>query len=187
MMTRTQQGNWKKYCSEPLELIENFEAAKADDFKGWVMHHRREINEDGTRVLAKELKRQGLYFHRPASELVFMRHAEHSRLHSIGNVYTRGMCLSAETRKKMSKAKKGKTLSTAHRQKLSEVLTGRHLPDIVCQKIAEANKGKTFSEEHCQKISQANIGRHWWNNEISSKFARECPGPDWKRGYLKKS
>lgn len=29
-----------KYCPEHYQEIENYELAKADDFKGWICHHR---------------------------------------------------------------------------------------------------------------------------------------------------
>ena len=131
MITRHQKANWKSYCSEPLELVENYKQAEADGFEGWCMHHRREIKLDGTIVSAKELIDHGLYFGRPASELVFMKVCEHSTLHSKGKHH------SEETRKKLSEARKGK-----------------------------------------------NLGVHWWNNGISSKRSRECPGEGWNHGRL---
>ena len=100
---------WKRYCSEPLDLIENYQKALAENFKGWCMHHRLEIQPDGTRVSAKELIDQGLYYGRPAEELIFMRFEEHSTLHHKGeNNYWFGKHHSAETRKKMRATRKGK-------------------------------------------------------------------------------
>ena len=137
-MTDRQKKNLKSYCSEPLELIENYQKALAEGFAGWCMHHRLEIQPDGTRVSMQELIDQGLYYDRPASELVFMRFGEHTSLHNIGNTYIKGKHLSEKTR----------------------------------HKIAEAHKGKT-------------LGVHWWNNGISCKRSRECPGEGWTRGRLR--
>ena len=152
-MTDHQKHNWKSYCFEPLELVENYMAAKADDFEGWCIHHRLEIKADGTRVSAQELIDQNLYYGRPASELVFMRKLEHHRLHWIGNTNTKGKQFSAEHRKK----------------------------------IAEARKGKHHSAETRHKLSEAKKDSHWWNDGVSCKRSKECPGEGWKRGRLKAS
>ena len=142
MMTQSQRRSWKKFCSEPLELVENYRQALAENFKGWCMHHRLEIQPDGTRVSRQELKEKGLYLSRPAEELIFMRFGEHSALHSNGNTYMKGKHLTAETRQKISEVIKGRTFSAEHRHKLSK-----------------ARKGRTFSAEHRQKLSEAHKGK----------------------------
>ena len=188
-MTDHQKSNWKSYCSEQLELIENYMAAKADDFEGWCIHHRLEIQQDGTRVSRQELNDKNLYFHRPASELIFMRFGEHMTLHSTGKHH------SAEARHKIAESLKGKQLSEEHRHKLSESRKGKHLPAETRHRLSEALSGennpmygKQFSAEHRKKLSQSlkgkQLGVHWWNNGISSKHAKECPGPEWKRGRI---
>ena len=174
-MTRSQQGNWKNYCSEPLDKIEHYEEALADNFAGWCIHHRLEIQPDGTRVSAKELIDQGLYFGRPAEELVFMRREEHTTLHNKGNTYTKGKHLSEETRRKMSESQKGRTFSEEHCKKISESKKGENHPFF----------GKHHSAEARQKMSEAVCGMLWWNNGISNKRCRECPGEGWTRGILK--
>ena len=176
-MTDHQKKNWKSYCSEPLELVENYMAAKADDFEGWCMHHKLEIQPDGTRVSVQDLKDQGLYYDRPANELVFMRFGEHTTLHMLGNACMKGKQLSEETRKKLSEARKGRTFSAEHRQKLSEAHKGENNPFF----------GKHHSEETRQKMSKTRKCMLWWNNGISNARSRECPGPEWKRGRLKVS
>ena len=167
MMTNSKLNHWKKYCCEPLELVDNYAAAKADNFAGWCIHHKLEIQPDGTRVSRQQLIDQNLYYDRPASELIFMRGPEHNRLHLIGNKFFLGYHHSVETRQKMSKARKGKTLSEEHRQKISE-----------------SAKGRTFSSDHRQKMSEAAKGKHWWNDGFSCKLSRECPGEGWTRGCL---
>ena len=176
-MKRSQIRCWKSYCSEPLDKIEHYEEALADNFVGWCMHHRREIQQDGTRVSRQELKDKDLYFHRPASELVFMRREDHISLHHKGKV------ISAETRRKLSEALSGE----------NNPLFGKHLSEDTRQKMSVNNgrfwKGKHLSEETRQKMSAShkgkNLGVHWWNNGILSIRSRECPGEGWTRGRLK--
>ena len=92
------------YCKD-YKNIENYEEAMKSPFK-YDLHHRREIAENKSR---KDLKDKNLYFHRPATELIFLEHGEHQRLHKEGeNNPMFGKNMSAETRQKMSNAKKGK-------------------------------------------------------------------------------
>lgn len=81
----------KKYVCKDLENVENYEAAKADDFKGWHLHHRLETHTaDGERrpmnaqISTRELKALGMYYKRPAEELIFLRTEEHLQLHHLG-------------------------------------------------------------------------------------------------------
>ena len=184
-MTGSKKYN-HKFCSEPLELVENYQQAEADDFKGWCIHHRLEIQPDGTRVSAKELIDHNLYYGRPASELVFMRCDEHSYLHNKDKV------ISAKTRKKIAESLKGKHHSAETRLKISEALSGennpffgKHLSAETRQKMSEARKGRHKSAETRKKLSEAHKGMLWWNNGISNKCCRECPGEGWTRGYLR--
>ena len=151
-MTRAQIETWRRYCTDPLDKIEHYEEALAEGFKCWCIHHRREIKPDGTRVSRQELKDNGLYYDRPANELVFMRLGEHRSLHNIGNKFCLGYHHSEDHRRKNS---------LAHR-------------------------GKHNSAEHRKKIAEANCGMLWWNNGISNKRSRECPGEGWKRGMFNK-
>ena len=178
------------YCCEPLELVENYAAAKAENFKGWDIHHRLEIQPDGKRVSRQELIDQNLYYGRPASELVFMRHSEHRMLHNIGNTYMKGHKHSEESRRKNSLAHRGKQLSAEHRRKLSvnngRFWKGKTMSEESRRKNSLAHKGKHHSAEHRQKIASAFTGMLWWNDGVSCKRAKECPGPEWKPGRILK-
>ena len=74
--------NAKSYCSEEIALIENYHEAIADQTKMWEIHHRRESDSEGrTLFTGKQLIEMGLYFKRPASELVFVTRSMHWKLH----------------------------------------------------------------------------------------------------------
>lgn len=66
-------------------LVENYELAKNDTFKGWICHHRLELTLDGQFAnSAIDLVNKDMYFHRPYYELIWIRSGEHSRLHYSG-------------------------------------------------------------------------------------------------------
>ena len=171
---------FEKYCKD-YENIENYEAAKKCNFKGWEVHHRLEThNSDGERRLVdishNELKALDMYYNRPAEELIFLTKSEHQFLHQKGRRH------SEETRKKLSETHKGKPspnkgkhLSEEHKKKLSETHKGKQFSEEHKNKLSEANKGKHFSEEHKKKISEAKKGKHWYNNGIKNKLCFECP------------
>ena len=157
--------NFERYCKD-YENIENYQKAKADNFKGWCCHHRLEThNSDVERrevdISRNELKALGMYYNRPPEELIFLTDEEHCRLHQ------KGKKRSAETRRKMSKPK-----SVEHKNNIGEAMKGKLGP----------NKGKKFSEETRKKMSEArkgkNIwtrGRHWYNNGKINIRSNECP------------
>ena len=153
-MTKSQKGNWKKFCSEPLDKIEHYEEALADNFAGWCIHHRREIQPDGTRVSMQQLIDKNLYFHRPASELVFMKVCEHATLHH------KGKSISEETRQKIAESHKGKHLPAEHRKKIAEALKGKPHSAEACKKMSESHKGKHLPAEHRKKIAESLRGKH---------------------------
>lgn len=72
----------KRYCSEEISLIENYQQAIADEERRWEIHHRRECDSEGrTLFTKKQLIEMSLYLNRPASELIFVTRAMHSKLH----------------------------------------------------------------------------------------------------------
>ena len=119
----------KKYCSEPLENIENYQEAVNDKEHMWDCHHRAEILPCG--VYSREaLKRVGMYWNRPANELIFLRADEHNRIH--------GSNLSTETRRMMSESHKGNLHSSETRRKMTESRKGRHFSEETKRRIAES-------------------------------------------------
>lgn len=111
-----------RYCKEDIANIENYELAKADNFKGWVIHHRDEIRKLPSGMIAirsrEDLIDDGRYFDCPANELIYMTNFEHQKLHSenrtsdtinkMSNSHTNKKASDA-TKMKMSKARKGKS------------------------------------------------------------------------------
>ena len=96
-----QERNTKRFCCESPQHIENYHQAVWDT-QMWDCHHKREIDPDGTRHSVKELMSRGLYFNRPASELVFLSHSEHQRVHHLGSKMNVGRPCSEATRKKIA-------------------------------------------------------------------------------------
>ena len=103
----------KSYCCDDLSLIENYELAVNDTTQTWECHHRGEILPCG-RFSPNDLNKFGLYFNRPATELIFLTPTAHRQLHF------KGVPLSEATKKAVSKAHKGVPLSEEHRSKISK-------------------------------------------------------------------
>ena len=166
---------FKYYCKD-YENIENYDKAKADDFKNWEVHHRLEThNSDGERrlvdITADELKALDMYYNRPADELIFMTIYEHSRLHM------KGKHLSEETRKKIGEASKGNKYALGYKHsedaknKISEAMKGEKNPFYGKHHTDESKRRN--SEVH--KGNKYNLGKHWYNNGKENKFCYECP------------
>ena len=101
----------KKYCCEDISKIENYELAKRDNFRGWVIHHRLELVETGAVAdsTKQDLKAWGIYYNRPASELIYLTKSEHQKLHRTGKPGpNRGKHFSEEHKRKLSESQKGK-------------------------------------------------------------------------------
>ena len=143
---------FEKYCKD-YEKIENYEKALADDFKGWECHHRLETHTPegerrGEDISHKELIALGLYYNRPANELIFLPRSEH-------DAFRKGKHPSAQTRKKLSEANKGRIPWNK----------GKKHSDEAKKKMSEVAKGKNIWTK----------GRLWYNNGEINIRAYECP------------
>lgn len=87
------------------------------DGENWVVHHLDENKQNNS-----------------LSNLIYLTHSEHTKLHKKGAHWS----LSDETKRKMSKSRKGK-----------------HLSDETKRRLSESHRGKQFSEEHKAKIRSA--------------------------------
>ena len=162
---------FNRYCKDYTN-IENYEKALADNFKGWHCHHRLEThNSDGERRLVdisyKELIALGMYYSRPAEELIFLTTREH-------NAFKKGKTCSAETRRKMGEAKKGKPtwskgkkFSEEHKKRMSESAKKRW--------ANEKALGYHHTTEARNKIGATHKGTHWYNDGKINKRCYECP------------
>lgn len=154
---------FERYCKE-YENIENFEKAKADNFKGWCCHHRLETHtSDGERrpvdITQKELKALRMYYNRPAEELIFLTTSEHRSLHTKG-----------ESNPMYGKQGYWKGKTGPNKGKYA----GENNPMY----------GKHHSLLSIQKMSEANKGTRWFNNGKINIRAKECP-PGFVSGMLK--
>lgn len=67
----------REYCCEDISLIENCDKALNDVNTVWVVHHRK-----GEKTSKEQLIEDGMYYHRPASELIFLHPIEHFLVHN---------------------------------------------------------------------------------------------------------
>ena len=63
---------------------------------------------------------------------------------------------------------------------------GKHLSEETRKKISEAKINKPKTAEAHKKMSEVKKGSYFFNNGVKSIRAKECPGPEWKRGRIKK-
>ena len=136
----------KKYCSEDISLIENFEAAATDTTEVWHIHHRNEILEHKTRT---QLINENRYYNVPAAELIFLTSVDHKILH--------GQNVLDESRIKISENTRGKKhgpMSDEQKQKISEATSGdgngmygKHHSDESKNKISQTRKERIASGE----------------------------------------
>lgn len=126
----------KKYSSEDISLIENYNKAINDDTQTWDLHHRLELHPDcSVRFTRNSLIKLDLYYNRPASELIFLPHTEHRSKHN------KGKHRDAVTKAKIAESMKGMKFLEEHKQKISEALKGK--------------KRAPFTEEHRAKMAES--------------------------------
>lgn len=97
--------NAQAYCCEPINLIENYEKALNAEEK-WEVHHRLETDLN---LLKQDLIDKGLYYNRPANELIFLNPTEHRSLHHTGKTHVKGRTyvMKEETKHKIGDANRG--------------------------------------------------------------------------------
>lgn len=151
----------KKYCKNYTQ-IKNYEKAVNDPNTKWDCHHIFELKCPVIKALVPDLIAYGLYYDRPAEELIFLTPQEHHKLHADINNRFSGKKHSEETRKLMS----------LHNAKPFQ---GRHHTPESIEKNRLAHLGKKHSKEFGEKVTERNVGRKWFTDGINNKFCFECP------------
>lgn len=117
------------FCSGDIREIENFDIAITDRTQNWSCHHRLELHPDGSiRYTSNSLKELGLYYNRPASELILIPRNEHLSMHR-----------KAMLMDKLEQEKNKKRLETAREKRVFD--------DESRQKMKESHTGKKWSEK----------------------------------------
>lgn len=136
------------YCNEDISLVENYELAKADNFKGWSCHHKLEAL-----YCSRDLKKMKLYLRRPARELIFLRQKGKD---SLGHFYWPHVDMGRE--KGCTTWSKGKKL-----EYVSEANRKRHSTKAMQTPEAIAKMAKTMST------------LKWYNNGVKNVRRVDCP------------
>ena len=140
--------SYKKYCCEDPSLIENYDKAISDTTQIWEIHHRGEVLPCG-RFSRDDLKKFGLYYNRPASELIFLTSSEHQRLH------LKGVQKSEATKKAISDGLKGVQKSETHKKALSYALKGHSVSEECRVKLSKKILQFTKSGEFIKELPSA--------------------------------
>ena len=164
----------RKYCCEDPSLIENYDKAVSDPKRTWACHHRLEIQGQFTNS-RELLKKCGMYWKVPASQLIFLTLSDHMSLHSKH--------ISETTRNKMSNTRRGVKRPIEVVRKYSEAQRGKVVSEETRKKLSESHKGKKLSEETRLKLSKANSGKHL-SDETKQKLSEAAKGKPkpWLRG-----
>ena len=129
----------KKICNEPVEMIENYLIAKNDESQYYSCHHKNEIRSIlgmTVHITKEELIGLGLYFHRPANELIFLPRTEHSKLHHKNPDFREHISV---TKKGRVSNRKGCRLTEEQKKRMSEGHK-RNLNDITRSRLRKAYK-----------------------------------------------
>ena len=142
----------KRYCCEDISRIVGYVKALNSPIM-WVCHHLLENKG----YLRDELEALGLYYKRPAKELVFLPQKVHRRLH-----YTllRPESLKSDAwRQKISEWHTGRPLSEAHRKKIQKSCLETYKDNDELRRKCSSFLGRTHTEETKQKMRESALTR----------------------------
>lgn len=133
------------YCNEYWKIENYDEAVNSDEV--YECHHRLELTLNGEYAHGiKDLKRFGMYYHRPYFELIFLKSSEHMQLHANSR--------SEHTNKLNSEYHKGRKLSEEHKRKIGLGSKGWIRTDDQKRRTALARKGT--------KLKLGDDGKYHW-------------------------
>jgi hypothetical protein len=123
-MIQTKGDKLRKKCCDDVSEIEHYQEAISSP-KRWCCHHRLETHTSDGFLRAvflskEELEALGMYWNRPASELIFMEWSEHQKLH----------CSDINVRKHHSGAQRGEKNHMYGRKRTLEETEKRRTPYI---------------------------------------------------------
>lgn len=176
---------WIDYCRDPINEIEGYELLESG--KKVICHHRLETHDKwGNRreedIPVYILKRLGLYYYRPASELIFITLNEHSALHRNP---MKGRKHTEFSKEKNRQSHLGKKHSEESKKKMSmqrlgpnNGMYGRHWTDEERKHISAATIMGMNKKEVTDKISKA-VSDKWKdeeyrNKQISSRIGKKA-------------
>lgn len=163
----------KRYCAEPIERIENYDKAVADQTQVWHCHH---IWETMLGYSRQELIEMDEYYKIPACNLIFLTDIDHQRLHhksedSIGEKNSfYGKKHTEETRRKLSELKTGeknpnfgKQNCTSSRPVLQFTKRGEFVKEYPSISEVERQQGFSISSisQCCRGIHKTSNGYIW--------------------------
>lgn len=165
----------KEYCNEDISLIENYEEALNSN-EVYDCHHKLELL-NGYRS-KESLIDDGLYYNRPANELIFLKHSEHTKLHAEYGFPDKGKKNSIESAHKNAEHAKERWKNPEYKARVSKKISEgvkRTYTDEHRKICSEANKGKKLTKEHIDYLRNVNKEYHWYNNGKENIRAKECP------------
>lgn len=156
----------KEKCCEAISQIENFEMAVHDLENMWDCHHRLGIELKKSK---KELDELDLYYNRPASELIFLTHSEHAKIH--GSLKKHQEKLSHEERSEIARKGWANREDRAPWNKGTKGVCKAWNKGKKCPQISEGKKNYQFTEEHKKHIGDAQRGRKQTEETIEKRKA----------------
>ena len=146
----------QEFCKDDISEIENYDKAISDMSSIWHCHRKAEIDCGKTK---QQLIDEGLYFNRPARELVFLNKHEHLSFHQRGERnnffgHRHTAATKAGISRKMSqimignthgKGCKGKPFTKSHKDNIKKSKTG-------CRRYTDGEKNFFVKPETAEKL-----------------------------------